>query len=158
MKLNLFSVINSKYCSQRFLEIEKLYKSQGDYIPLIYQHKEHFPHDIYKDIENLIYDKQKTVMKTIAKLEVSIDLNAITNEKLEEYTFNQREIKIKSILPFKCDLKLRFKASENEFLSKRLHAVNIRGPIVLYVESHKGRHFGGYSSIMFPKYEEDYSL
>ena len=39
-----------------------------------------------------------------------------------------------------------------------MYAVNIRGPVLLYVESSKGRHFGGYSSVMFPKYDEDYSL
>lgn len=63
-------------------------------------------------------------------------------------------MKIKDVLPFKCDLKLKFRASGNQFLSKNLHNLNLRGPIVLYVKSHKNREFGGYSSIMFPKYEE----
>jgi predicted N-acyltransferase len=36
-----------------------------------------------------------------------------------------------------------------------MYAVNIRGPVVLYVHSYKDRHFGGYSTMMFPKYDED---
>jgi hypothetical protein len=61
-------------------------------------------------------------------------------------------------LPFKCDLKLKFRASGNQFLSKNLHSLNLRGPIVLYIKSHKNREFGGYSSIMFPKYEEEENI
>jgi hypothetical protein len=36
-----------------------------------------------------------------------------------------------------------------------MHSLNLRGPVVLYVKSHKNHEFGGYSSIMFPKYEEE---
>lgn len=35
MKFNLFNKIN-KYCSPKFLDIEKVYKKKGDFIPLIY--------------------------------------------------------------------------------------------------------------------------
>jgi hypothetical protein len=42
MKFNLFNKIN-KYCSPKFLEIEKQYKKKGDYIPLIYQFEENLP-------------------------------------------------------------------------------------------------------------------
>lgn len=86
---------------------------------------------------------------------MTVDVLDLSDQKIENFKFNEKEHKIKAILPFKCDLKLKFKASDNEFLSKKMYSLNIRGPIVLYVHSHKNRHFGGYSSIMFPKYEED---
>ena len=57
--------------------------------------------------------RQKEVLKVINKLEVSFDVKAFINEKLEQYPFDHRESRIKRVLPFNCNLKLRFKASEN---------------------------------------------
>ena len=37
--MDLFSNINNKYCEKRFLEIEKLYKKEADYVPLSYDYK-----------------------------------------------------------------------------------------------------------------------
>lgn len=82
----------------------------------------------------MIEEKESLMTKFMKKMEVAIDIRSLTSEKIEMLSFNLREGKIKSLLPFaSCELKLRFKASENEFLSKKLFAVNIRGPIVLYV-------------------------
>lgn len=89
-------------------------------------------------------------------MEVSFDVKQFAVDNLEENPFSQKENRIKRLLPFNCTLKLRFKASDNSFLTKKMYAVNIRGPVLLYVESNKGRHFGGYSSVMFPKYDEDF--
>lgn len=60
-----------------------------------------------------------------------------------------------AIMPFKCELRLKFQASKNKFLTANMHAVDIRGPILLVVQSHKGKTFGGYSSIMFPKNDDE---
>jgi hypothetical protein len=54
-------------------------------------------------------------------------------------------------MPFKCILKRKFQASRHKFLSQNLHSLDINGPIILLVESHKGKKFGGFSQIMFPK-------
>jgi hypothetical protein len=35
LKFSLFNKIN-KYCSPRFLEVEKVYKKKGDYVPLLF--------------------------------------------------------------------------------------------------------------------------
>ena len=67
-------------------------------------------------------------------------------------------MKIKATLPEIKELKLKFKASGHQFLSKNMHSLNLRGPIVLYVKSYKNYEFGGYSSIMFPKEEEEENL
>jgi len=66
-------------------------------------------------------------------MEISFDVKQFVTDRLEENPYNLKENKIKKLLPFNCNLKLRFKASDNDFLTKKMYAVNIRGPVLLYV-------------------------
>lgn len=73
--------------------------------------------------------------------------------RIRDYPNQTKIDKVRSILPFKCQLNPKFQASKLDFQTFNLHKTGIRGPILVVAESYKGMIFGGFSPKMFPKEE-----
>lgn len=71
--------------------------------------------------------------------------------KLRDNPSQTKLDKVKTMMPFSCQLTPKFQASKHRFQTDKLHKIGIRGPIVLVAESYKGNIFGGFAPKMFPK-------
>lgn len=73
MRSSLFSKI-SKFCSGKFLEMEKVYKSEGNYVPLLYDYgqDEPVPINLYQALSSSITEKIKNAHRAVNKQELII--------------------------------------------------------------------------------------
>lgn len=134
--------------------MHKRYRCGEDYIPYLANLENTTAQYIYESIAKTIKDRETMIPRVINKDDINLDLSILPNENIKEIINYSRIDNVKSLLPFKCKLSLKFKASKNNFLTSNLHSANIRGPILLVAQSYKNKVFGAFCPAMFPKAEQ----
>ena len=93
MRVNLFAKID-KFCPVKFLEIEKKYKNDDDYVPLLYQYEEDSEQSsekIYQALSNALTEKIKGVHRVINKQEFNIDKIELYPNSMDKYRGTDKE-------------------------------------------------------------------
>lgn len=157
-KNRMLDLIDRKFFSRTTAELYRRHKEEVGYSSLLPDLQPSVGMELSDTIRKKVKEKEKK-MKEFGKKSflaegIFLDESILMQvEKLREAISISKIERIKAVLPFQCELTLKFQASKNKFLTHNLFQRGIRGPILLIAESYKGRSFGGFSPNMFPKEE-----